>query len=81
VSSREGRDLFTAVQRLDLAGIIAKRLADPYAPDTVWRKVRKGSYTQMPAVGNCSTQRASGVDSVIPSHRVFRGGWTPGLQG
>jgi bifunctional non-homologous end joining protein LigD len=42
-----GRDLFRAVERLDLEGIVAKRLADPYAPDTVWRKVRNRAYTQM----------------------------------
>jgi bifunctional non-homologous end joining protein LigD len=42
-----GRDLFRAVERLDLEGIVAKRLADPYTPDTVWRKVRNGAYTQM----------------------------------
>jgi len=33
-----GRDLFRAVERLDLEGVIAKRLADLYTPDTVWRK-------------------------------------------
>jgi ATP-dependent DNA ligase len=37
-----------AVQRLDLEGVVAKRLADAYQPDTVWRKVRNGEYTQMP---------------------------------
>jgi bifunctional non-homologous end joining protein LigD len=42
-----GRDLFAAVQRLDLEGVVAKRMADPYAPDTVWRKVRNAAYTQM----------------------------------
>jgi bifunctional non-homologous end joining protein LigD len=41
-----GWDLFRAVERLDLEGIVAKRLADPYTPDTVWRKVRNGAYTQ-----------------------------------
>jgi bifunctional non-homologous end joining protein LigD len=46
-----GLDLFTAAQRLDLEGIVAKRLADPYTPDTVWRKVRNGAYTQMPGRG------------------------------
>jgi hypothetical protein len=35
------------VERLDLEGIVAKRLVDPYTPDTVWRKVRNGAYTQM----------------------------------
>jgi ATP-dependent DNA ligase len=42
-----GRELYEAVQRLDLEGIVAKRLADPYMPDTVWRKIRNGAYTQM----------------------------------
>jgi bifunctional non-homologous end joining protein LigD len=28
-----GRDLFPAAERLDLEGIVAKRKADPYAPD------------------------------------------------
>jgi hypothetical protein len=44
---RRRRDLSTAVQRLDLEGIVAKRLADRYTPDTVWRKVRNGAYTPM----------------------------------
>ena len=42
-----GRDLFAAVERLDLEGVIAKRLVDPYTPDTVWRKIRNRAYTQM----------------------------------
>jgi hypothetical protein len=42
-----GRELFVAAQRLDLEGIVAKRLADPYTPDTVWRKIRNPAYTQM----------------------------------
>jgi ATP-dependent DNA ligase len=42
-----GRDLFAAAERLDLEGIVAKQLADPYTPDTVWRKIRNGAYTQM----------------------------------
>jgi hypothetical protein len=46
-----GRDLFAAVERLDLEGIVAKRLADPYTPETVWRKVRNGAYTQMEGRG------------------------------
>jgi ATP-dependent DNA ligase len=42
-----GRDLFTAAERLDLEGIVAKRKADPYAPATVWYKVKNRAYTQM----------------------------------
>jgi ATP-dependent DNA ligase len=30
-----GQDLFTAAERLDLEGIVAKRKADPYAAETV----------------------------------------------
>jgi ATP-dependent DNA ligase len=42
-----GRDLFAAVERLDVEGVVAKRLADPYTPDTIWRKMRNRAYTQM----------------------------------
>ena len=42
-----GRDLFQAVERLDLEGIVAKRLRDPYDATTEWRKIRNGEYTQM----------------------------------
>jgi bifunctional non-homologous end joining protein LigD len=41
-----GRDLFEAVERLDLEGIVAKRKGDPYRPDTVWYKIKSRTYTQ-----------------------------------
>ena len=41
-----GRDLFLAAQRIDLEGIVAKRKNDPYAPATVWYKIRNPAYTQ-----------------------------------
>ncbi|HEX3233489.1 MAG TPA: hypothetical protein VHR41_04800 [Gemmatimonadales bacterium] len=41
-----GRDLFAAAERLDLEGIVAKRKADPYGPETVWYKVKNRAYTQ-----------------------------------
>jgi ATP-dependent DNA ligase len=41
-----GRDLFAAAERLDLKGIVAKRKADPYAPSTVWYKIKNRAYTQ-----------------------------------
>jgi bifunctional non-homologous end joining protein LigD len=34
----EGRRLFQLVCEQDLEGIVAKRLADPYGPDTRWRE-------------------------------------------
>ena len=42
----DGMALFRATQRLDLAGIVAKRLADPYGPDTVWQVVPNPQYSQ-----------------------------------
>jgi len=41
-----GRDLFAAAERLDLEGIVAKRKADVYAPETVWYKIKNPAYTQ-----------------------------------
>lgn len=46
-----GRDLFSAVERLDLEGIVAKRKRDPYAPGTTWLKVKNRAYTQMEGRG------------------------------
>jgi ATP-dependent DNA ligase len=46
-----GRDLFAAAERLDLEGIVAKRSKDPYAPSTVWYKVKNRAYTQMEGRG------------------------------
>jgi ATP-dependent DNA ligase len=34
------RDLQAAVERLELEGIVAKRLRDPYSPDVEWRKIK-----------------------------------------
>jgi bifunctional non-homologous end joining protein LigD len=44
--AERGRDLFAAVERLDLEGIVAKRKADPYRPETVWYKIKSRTYTQ-----------------------------------
>ena len=41
-----GRDLLDAAERLDLEGIVAKRKADPYRPETVWYKIKSRTYTQ-----------------------------------
>jgi bifunctional non-homologous end joining protein LigD len=47
-----GRELFEAAQRLDLEGIVAKRRADPYSPQTVWYKVKNPAYTQAEGRGD-----------------------------
>ncbi|HEU4889641.1 MAG TPA: hypothetical protein VFV49_17280 [Thermoanaerobaculia bacterium] len=38
--------LYDATVRMDLEGIVAKRRADPYAPDTEWIKIKHRGYTQ-----------------------------------
>jgi bifunctional non-homologous end joining protein LigD len=43
---REGQELFEAACRLDLEGIVAKRKADVYGPETSWLKVKNPVYTQ-----------------------------------
>src|SRR5262245_61226117 len=42
----EGRPLFNAVCRLDLEGIVAKRLEDGYEPKTQWFKILNPNYSQ-----------------------------------
>src|SRR5262245_29789099 len=42
-----GKSLFKAVCELDLEGIVAKKLADPYEPDRVkWWKIANPAYSQ-----------------------------------
>ena len=41
-----GRDMLGAAQQLDLEGIVAKRKADPYNPETTWYKIKNRAYTQ-----------------------------------
>ena len=38
--------LFAVVVQKDLEGIVAKRKSDPYAPDTLWVKVKHSGYSQ-----------------------------------
>src|SRR5687767_14241747 len=40
-----GRALFGAIKKMDLEGIVAKRKADPYGPDTVWYKIGNPLYS------------------------------------
>jgi len=42
----EGRPLFSAVCKLDLEGVIAKRLQDGYGPKTQWFKILNPTYSQ-----------------------------------
>ena len=38
--------LIDAVVRMDLEGIVAKRRADPYSPQTEWLKIKHAEYSQ-----------------------------------
>jgi ATP-dependent DNA ligase len=38
--------MFAAAERLDLEGIVAKRKADAYRPQTAWYKIKSRTYTQ-----------------------------------
>jgi bifunctional non-homologous end joining protein LigD len=53
-----GRELFEAAQRLDLEGVVAKRRADPYSPQTVWYKVKNPAYTQAEGRGELFEPRS-----------------------
>ena len=41
-----GRELFAAVERIDLEGIVAERKWVPPRAETIWYKVEKRAYTQ-----------------------------------
>jgi ATP-dependent DNA ligase len=70
-----GRDLFDAAQRLDLEGIVAKRKADPYAPDTIWYKIKNRAYTQIEGAASSFTHcleagpRTGSAYTTAPPHR------------
>jgi bifunctional non-homologous end joining protein LigD len=41
-----GRALFSAIRKMDLEGVVAKRKEDPYRSETAWYKIRNPGYTQ-----------------------------------
>jgi ATP-dependent DNA ligase len=43
---RDGKALLRATEAMDFEGIVAKRSADAYGPETVWYKILSPSYTQ-----------------------------------
>jgi bifunctional non-homologous end joining protein LigD len=40
-----GRALYSAIRKMDLEGIVAKRKSDPYAPRTCWYKIKNPEYS------------------------------------
>jgi bifunctional non-homologous end joining protein LigD len=41
-----GRALFSAIKKMDLEGIVAKRKMDPYVSGTEWYKIKNPAYSQ-----------------------------------
>jgi bifunctional non-homologous end joining protein LigD len=41
-----GRALFSAIRKMDLEGVVAKRRTDPYASGTEWYKIKNSGYSQ-----------------------------------
>jgi bifunctional non-homologous end joining protein LigD len=54
----EGRPLFRAVCRLDLEGIVAKRMHDAYDPKAIWFKILNPGYSQKEGRGELFEKRA-----------------------
>jgi bifunctional non-homologous end joining protein LigD len=42
----DGRALFSAIRKMDLEGIVAKRKSDRYGPATTWYKIKNPGYTR-----------------------------------
>jgi hypothetical protein len=53
---REGLELFEAACRLDLEGIVAKRKADPYHPETAWYKIKNPALPRAKEEQSCSSE-------------------------
>jgi len=62
--AEHGRALFEATRKMELDGVVAKRLADPYAPDTRWYAIRNPAYRQRESWGELAPprRRAAGVE-------------------
>ena len=52
-----GRALYAAARRLDLDGIVARRLCDPYAPESVWYSIRNSAVGQAETAADPFTRR------------------------
>jgi bifunctional non-homologous end joining protein LigD len=47
-----GRALFSAIRKMDLEGIVAKRRSDPYSSATAWYKIENPGYSQSRRTGD-----------------------------
>jgi ATP-dependent DNA ligase len=62
---------FKAVCDLDLEGIIAKKLDDPYEPErTKWWKILNSSYSQKEGRGELARACAGGAEILVLTQRI-----------
>jgi len=47
-----GEPLFESVKKLDLEGVVAKKMNSPYRPETTWYKIKNPDYTQAKGRGD-----------------------------
>lgn len=57
-----GRALYGAIRRMNLEGIVAKRLSDTYGPRTTWYKIRNPGYSQGQGRGGLAAGSEAGWD-------------------
>lgn len=55
-----GRALYSAIRKMDLEGIVAKRKSDPYGPQTCWYKIKNGGYSQLEGRADLFLRHGSG---------------------
>jgi bifunctional non-homologous end joining protein LigD len=52
-----GRALFSAIRKMDLEGIVAKRKTDAYGPATTWYKIKNPNYSQAEGRGDLFSRK------------------------
>ena len=52
-----GRALYSAITKMDLEGIVAKRKADAYGPATTWYKIKNPDYSQAEGRGDLFSRK------------------------
>jgi len=52
-----GRALFSAIRKMDLEGIVAKRKDDAYGPATTWYKIKNPNYSQAEGRGDSFSRK------------------------
>jgi bifunctional non-homologous end joining protein LigD len=68
--AEHGRALFEATRKMELDGILAKRLSDPYGPETVWYRIRNPAHRQGDLRVDLPASRAR---SRAPERGTFQG--------